>query len=160
MSKLILLFLLLWPVAALSQSLTTVAPQQCVWRAGDDPAWAAAGLDESGWQPYTQSHSFSDQAHLWFRCHADLSSLRGTVHPAIQVTLQAAFGFERAAEISGRRPEEVTQAAVEFGQQDDVTALSVARGTEGQRGGKCGHDGGGGGFLRRSEGHSKSKSMM
>ena len=42
MSKLVLLFLLLWPVAAFGQSIITISPQQCVWRAGDNPAWAAS----------------------------------------------------------------------------------------------------------------------
>lgn len=86
-----LLFLLFSPVMAAAQAVVTVPLQQCVWRAGDNPAWAAANLDESGWQRYTQWQSFSDQAHLWFRCHADLGAVRGAAPPAIQISLQAAY---------------------------------------------------------------------
>ena len=54
MPKLILLFLFPWPVAAFGQSIITISPQQCVWRAGDNPAWAAENLDQTGWQPFSQ----------------------------------------------------------------------------------------------------------
>ena len=54
MSKPVLLLLLLWPVTAFGQSIIIISPQQCVWRAGDNPAWAASTLDETGWQPSTQ----------------------------------------------------------------------------------------------------------
>jgi phosphoserine phosphatase RsbU/P len=90
MPKLILLFLFPWPVAAFGQSIITISPQQCVWRAGDNPAWAAQNLDQTDWQPFSQWKIPVLQPHLWARCHADLGALRGTAHPAIQVTLQAA----------------------------------------------------------------------
>jgi serine phosphatase RsbU (regulator of sigma subunit) len=38
-APILLLALVPFPLAA--QSIVTVSPQQCVWRAGDDPAWAA-----------------------------------------------------------------------------------------------------------------------
>ncbi|MDE3149294.1 MAG: serine/threonine-protein phosphatase [Acidobacteriota bacterium] len=76
-----------------AQSVITVSPQQCVWRAGDDPAWAAPGLDESGWQPSSQWKIPVLEPHLWARCHADLGALRGTAHPAIQISLNAAYQF-------------------------------------------------------------------
>ena len=101
MSKLILLFLLPWPVAAFGQSIITISPQQCVWRAGDNPAWSAPGLDESGWQPYTQWTLQPNGAHLWVRCHADLDSLRGQAHPAIQVTLEGAYQVYVNGELVG-----------------------------------------------------------
>ncbi len=91
MPKLILFFLLPWPVAAFGQSIITISPQQCVWRAGENPAWAAPGLNESGWQPSSQWKIPVLEPHLWARCPADLGALRGTAHPAIQVTLQAAY---------------------------------------------------------------------
>ena len=91
MPKLILLLLLPWPVAAFGQSIITISPQQCVWRAGENPAWAAPGLNESGWQPFSQWKIPVLEPHLWARCPADLGALRGTAHPAIQVTLQAAY---------------------------------------------------------------------
>jgi len=55
------LLLLLAPVAGFGQSLVTIAPENCVWHAGDSIGgeavgrlrWAAPDLDESGWKPYT-----------------------------------------------------------------------------------------------------------
>jgi hypothetical protein len=91
MSKRVLLFLLLWPLTAFAQSIVTISPQQCVWRAGDDPAWAAPNLDEAGWQPSSQWKLPLEEPHLWARCHADLGSLRGTEHPAIQISLDGAY---------------------------------------------------------------------
>ena len=68
-----------------------LSPQQCVWRAGNDPAWAAPSLDETAWQPYTEWKLNPSQAHMWVRCHADLSPLREVADPAIQVSLWAAY---------------------------------------------------------------------
>ena len=50
------------PGALAAQTIVTVSPQQCVWRAGDNPAWAAPNLDETGWQPYTHWKPQSGQA--------------------------------------------------------------------------------------------------
>jgi Stage II sporulation protein E (SpoIIE) len=91
MSKPVLLFLLLWPLPAFAQSIVTVPPQQCVWRAGDNPAWAAPGLDESGWQPSSQWKIPVLEPHLWARCPADLGALRGTAHLAIQISLDGSY---------------------------------------------------------------------
>ncbi len=33
------------PGALAAQSIIAITPQQCVWRAGDNPAWAASNLD-------------------------------------------------------------------------------------------------------------------
>ena len=94
MRKLLLFFLVAVPALAVqSQSLITVNPQQCVWRAGDSPAWAAPNLDESGWQPYTKWHPDPDQAHMWIRCHADLGALRSDSSPALQVNFYAAYAL-------------------------------------------------------------------
>ena len=68
-----------------------ISPQQCVWRAGDNPAWAAPALDESAWQPYSAWNPLSPQPRIWIRCHADLSSLHNAAHPALQITLYAAY---------------------------------------------------------------------
>jgi hypothetical protein len=78
------------PASLDAQSIVTIRPSQCVWRAGDDLSWAAPSLDESGWRPYTQ-WTQPDQPRYWVRCHADLGELRDTTHPAIQVTLYAAY---------------------------------------------------------------------
>jgi Stage II sporulation protein E (SpoIIE) len=81
------LLLLLIPTALSAQSIQTISPQQCVWRAGDNPAWAAPNLDESAWQPYAQWRLTSGQPRIWVRCHADLSALRDAAHPALQVSV-------------------------------------------------------------------------
>jgi phosphoserine phosphatase RsbU/P len=89
------IFILLLAIAACgslaAQSLVSVSPKQCVWRAGDNPAWAAPGLDETGWQPSSQWKLPLEEPHLWARCHADLGALRGTAHPAIQISLDGAY---------------------------------------------------------------------
>lgn len=85
------LLTLAFPVALPAQSIQTISPQQCVWRIGDNPAWATPTLDETGWEPYTQWKLNPDQPRIWVRCHADLSALRGTAHPALQVSLPAAY---------------------------------------------------------------------
>lgn len=84
-------FVLLCATASLaSQAIIAVSPQQCVWRAGDDPAWAAANLDESGWQPLA-TWKLPDSPHYWIRCKADLSALRALAHPALAVYHNTAF---------------------------------------------------------------------
>ena len=65
MRKMTLLFLLLIPATAGAQSVIAIAPHQCVWHTGDNVAWAAPALDESGWQPYTQWQPNPDQSRLW-----------------------------------------------------------------------------------------------
>jgi Stage II sporulation protein E (SpoIIE) len=74
-----------------AQSIVTVPPQQCVWRAGDNPAWAAPDLDEAGWQPYAHWKADPVELQIWIRCHVDAAALRGMAHPAIQVGLYAAY---------------------------------------------------------------------
>jgi len=64
MRKTFLILACLFPAAFAAQSIITVPPQQCVWRTGDDPAWAASNLDESGWQPYSAWTANSAQPHL------------------------------------------------------------------------------------------------
>ncbi len=93
MLKWALLFLLPFPLAAVGQGVITISPQQCVWRAGDNSAWAAPNIDESGWQPYTKWHPDPEQAHMWIRCHTDLSALRSDSSPALQVNFYAAYAL-------------------------------------------------------------------
>ncbi|HTX75726.1 MAG TPA: PP2C family protein-serine/threonine phosphatase [Terracidiphilus sp.] len=83
--------LLLVPAALPAQSIQTISPQQCVWRAGDNPAWAATVLDESGWQPYSSWNSLSPQPRLWIRCRASVASLEHAPNPALQIALYAAY---------------------------------------------------------------------
>jgi serine phosphatase RsbU (regulator of sigma subunit) len=89
MRKLILISLVCAaPLAA--QSVVTIAPQQCVWHAGDNSAWAATALDESGWQPYSAWKIDVHTPRIWVRCHTDLRLLRPLNQPALQVHLHGA----------------------------------------------------------------------
>ncbi|HEX4036932.1 MAG TPA: PP2C family protein-serine/threonine phosphatase [Acidobacteriaceae bacterium] len=81
--------LLAIPLSA--QSILTIPPQQCVWHAGDNPAWAAPTLDLSGWHSWDAWNPKSLDPRIWIRCHADLSSLQKIDHPALQITLYAAY---------------------------------------------------------------------
>jgi hypothetical protein len=91
MSKLCLLLLLSAPLAIHGQSTIAVPEDQCLYHSGDDTAWAAPSLNESGWHPYSEWRPTPDQPHLWVRCHADLSSLLSLSHPGIQVSLYSAY---------------------------------------------------------------------
>ena len=69
----------------------TVSPEQCVWHAGDNTAWAAAGLNESGWLPYSKWSPSSLEPRVWIRCHVNLSSLENPPRPTLQIALYAAY---------------------------------------------------------------------
>ncbi len=86
---LVLLFAL--PGSLAAQTIVNVAPQQCVWHTGDNLAWAAPNLDESGWQPYTQWKPQYGQTHFWVRCHADLNALSSEADPEAQVSFYSAY---------------------------------------------------------------------
>ncbi|MFP5207331.1 MAG: PP2C family protein-serine/threonine phosphatase [Acidobacteriota bacterium] len=81
---------------------TIIPASQCVWHAGDDPAWAKPGLDESGWKPYAQWNFSFDQPRLWIRCKADLAAMRGLSAPAIQVSAPAAYEVYFDGRLVGR----------------------------------------------------------
>ena len=89
------LLLLLAPIAGFGQSLLTIAPEDCVWRAGDDPSgalhWAAPGLDESAWHPYPKWKLNPNEPRIWIRCHVDLLPLHATARPALELSLSAAY---------------------------------------------------------------------
>ncbi len=78
------------PGALAAQAVITVAPQQCVWRAGDNAAWAAPNLDESGWQ-HLPSAAMPDSAFFWIRCPVPLGDLRAVPHPALAAMIPAAY---------------------------------------------------------------------
>ena len=68
-----------------------LAPAQCVWRAGDNPAWSAAALDESGWQPLASWELAPAEPHISIRCHLDRETLGGLNHPAVEIREFAAW---------------------------------------------------------------------
>src|SRR6185437_8882144 len=90
LSALALLILAFTP-ALTAQSIQTIAPRQCLWHAGDNPAWAAPDFDDLGWQPYSNWDPLSPEPRIWIRCRADLSTLQDTAHPALQIALYAAY---------------------------------------------------------------------
>jgi hypothetical protein len=95
-----LLLVLLAPAALAAQSPAAQSPaaqsilpiplQQCVWRTGDNPAWAAPAMDDSSWQPYSAWRIDEHAPRIWVRCHVGLAPLRALDHPALQVQLDAA----------------------------------------------------------------------
>jgi hypothetical protein len=91
MRKLLLLLLLALSFPTFAQSVLNIDTQPCLYHAGDDPAWAAPDLDETGWKPYSQWKLNPDQPRVWVRCRPDLSSLRAAANPAIQISLWAAY---------------------------------------------------------------------
>jgi serine phosphatase RsbU (regulator of sigma subunit) len=79
------------PVALAAQTIVTVAPQQCVWHAGDDPAWSALNLDESGWEPYATSSAAAAEPRFWIRCRVNPDAFDSLKHPALEVRWLAAW---------------------------------------------------------------------
>jgi hypothetical protein len=100
---LLLLLLLPWPLAA--QTALSIAPQQCVWKQGDDLQWAAPDLDESDWQPAaTWVPLATPTPYFWLRCRFDPGQLAAAVHPQLQVSGDLAwqvFANGRAIGASG-----------------------------------------------------------
>jgi hypothetical protein len=70
------------PVSLCAQAIVTVPPEQCVYKVGDDPRWAAADLDESGWKPFSQYALTGDMTVVWARCHTN-ANLAGVRQPAV-----------------------------------------------------------------------------
>jgi hypothetical protein len=85
------LLLLCLPRLAAAQAVLTLTPQDCVYRQGDDLAWASPTLDDSAWQPYSHWHADLSHPRLWIRCHANLSGLLSVSQPALQVRLYGPY---------------------------------------------------------------------
>ncbi|MGO8932180.1 MAG: PP2C family protein-serine/threonine phosphatase [Terracidiphilus sp.] len=80
-----LIVLLIALPCALSAQFTQVPDSQCVYRLGDNPAWAAVNIDENGWKPYTEYRTTGDAWVLWVRCRASFDT-NGIQHPALMAT--------------------------------------------------------------------------
>jgi len=96
MHKPALLLITLFATCALhAQSSTpdiiSISPQQCVWRAGDNPAWAAPNLDDTDWHPYATWRLNPDHPRYWVRCHFDARLLTDLTNPAVEVRQNAAY---------------------------------------------------------------------
>jgi serine phosphatase RsbU (regulator of sigma subunit) len=79
-SWLLVLFMAL--PCALSAQFTQVPDSQCVYRLGDNPAWAAPNVDPTGWKPYTDYRETGDAWVLWVRCRASFDA-SGIQHPVV-----------------------------------------------------------------------------
>jgi hypothetical protein len=90
MRKVFVLLFLCLPAVLFAEG-KSIAPGQCVWRTGDDSAWAAPTMDESGWLPYSAWQQSPTEPHIWIRCHTHLSALRDSAQPALQVRVFAAY---------------------------------------------------------------------
>lgn len=93
--------LILLPVGLGAQSTQTISLQHCIWRAGDNPAWAVSNLDETGWQSYQQWKLRPDQPRIWLRCHADLGTFLGTTNFSLQASVPAAYELYVNGELIG-----------------------------------------------------------
>ena len=90
MRKFLVLLCLCVPAMLFAQEVN-IAPDRCVWRAGDDSAWADPAFDDSAWMAYSTWQQSPSQPQVWIRCHADLSPLRSSAQPALQIRLYAAY---------------------------------------------------------------------
>lgn len=78
-----------WIIALLLASPVIVCAQKlelpfdrCVYRLGDNPAWAATDVDPAGWSPYTEYQMNGRAVLMWVRCRANLNT-NGIPHPAL-----------------------------------------------------------------------------
>ena len=79
-------------VPLLAQTALSVDPTACVYREGDDPRWAAANLDESGWLPLAIWPAVATPTpNFWLRCRVQSAQLAPDVQPALQVTGDQAY---------------------------------------------------------------------
>ena len=87
LQKIIAAILLLLPAGLAAQSALSIPPQQCVWRQGDDPGWAAPHLDDSNWKPASEWRDLSTVApDFWLRCRFEPNLLAPAVNPQLQVS--------------------------------------------------------------------------
>jgi sigma-B regulation protein RsbU (phosphoserine phosphatase) len=90
-----LAFLLLAiPLVAPAQTVHSyidIQDQQCVWRAGDDAAWASPDLDDSSWTPFSRRAAPNHGLRIWMRCHVSLAQFQSLPGPAIQVETRSSY---------------------------------------------------------------------
>lgn len=119
-----------------AQSILTVSPQQCVWRAGDNPAWAAPNLDEARWQPVSQwSVVATPTPFFWLRCRFQPGQLSPIVRPELQISGDLAWQVFADGRLIGASGNIATGAhtvglavdypAPEFSQRDRPVVVAV-----------------------------------
>jgi hypothetical protein len=93
MHKLALSLALILPILAPALHAQSPAPPQpvitlpessCAVHSGDNPAWAAANIDTSGWTPLSQFNPSGEDTVFWVRCNAS-QNLAALPDPAVQV---------------------------------------------------------------------------
>lgn len=102
MRKILALFLFCFPIAAHSQSILPISPDQCVWRAGDDARWSQPGYDAVGWEPAAKWAKYSYGSRVWVRCEVNAGSLRGVAHPAVRIITASAYELFLDGELIGQ----------------------------------------------------------
>ncbi len=86
MHRALLLLLFFFASSLAAQQSLSIAPQQCVWRQGDDLRWASPNLDESGWHPASQwTTKATPTPNFWLRCSFQPGQLAPAVHPVLLV---------------------------------------------------------------------------
>ena len=88
---------------AKDSGIVTIPLQQCIWRAGDNPAWSSADLDEASWQPYSGWKFSPSEPRIWIRCHLQPMALGEFDRPAVQVSLAAAYELDMNGAPIGRK---------------------------------------------------------
>lgn len=105
------------------------------WRfhTGDDPQWASPNFDDSQWPLLRLDKSWADQGYkgysgyAWYRfvcARADRPFVAGIAVVLIPAAITL-FGFDRAAAISMDSADKIAHAAQAFGQDDDITVLTI-----------------------------------
>jgi hypothetical protein len=83
----VILLLLLFPLSLAAQTALSIAPKHCVWKEGDNSAWAAPSLDESDWNPVTEWTGLATpKPFFWLRCSFEPGQLAPAVQPQLQVS--------------------------------------------------------------------------
>jgi hypothetical protein len=73
--------------ALASPSALSIQPQQCVWRSGDNPAWAAPDLDESDWRSVAAwPGTATPTPFFWLRCRFESPQLAPGGTPDLQIS--------------------------------------------------------------------------
>jgi phosphoserine phosphatase RsbU/P len=119
-----------------AQSALSIPPQNCVWQQGDNPAWAAPNLDDSGWQPASKWSGLSTPTpYFWLRCRFHPSRLAPTVQPQLQVSGDLAWQIFANGRLIGSSGDVLTGAhavglavdypAAEFLQRNDPVSVAV-----------------------------------
>ncbi|MBI3210383.1 MAG: serine/threonine-protein phosphatase, partial [Candidatus Solibacter usitatus] len=98
--RLVYLYCLSLPLFA--QSVLTVTPTSCVYKEGDDAAWAKPDFDDRDWSPTRPDlERLATSPYLWTRCRLDLRPLARTDPVEVQVQTEGAWQMFVNGEAAG-----------------------------------------------------------